>query len=281
MKNHWEKQQFVSIELDLRESVANSSLSSIETNLLSLYISEQFSLSFDVFYIFIVIIIKTWFWILIILQQLMMTWDYFSLYFHNCVEFSETRRLDVDQKYNDVKQDKKFVSDFATYFESLKTKMNITKSSKKNKLLYDLNDSIRKLIIFDVISSSIRQEILIKVVNVKRSSLYLSDRSTSIKNSFFEDRKRQKNKESIRNDSSMQLDKIKNDKIKKSDIDTSKRRSRACYNCEAMRHKQKDCFHSLKKTTTKINAIRKNKIKTFSRFIEVKSDSKNWEILSQ
>ena len=38
------------------ESVANSSLSSIEISLLSLYISEQFSLSFDVFYIYIVII---------------------------------------------------------------------------------------------------------------------------------------------------------------------------------------------------------------------------------
>ena len=213
-------------------------------------------------------------------EKLMMIWDYFSLYFHNCVESFETRRLDVDQKYNDVKQDKKFVNDFATYFESLKTKMNITKSSRRDKLLYDLNDSIRKLITFDVISSSIRQKVLIKVVNVERSSLYLFDRSTSIKNSFFEDRKRQKNRESIRNDFSVQLDKIKNDKIKKSDIDTSKRRSRACYNCDEMRHKQRDCLHSLKKTTTKINAIRKNKIKTLSRFIEVKSDSKNWENLS-
>ena len=98
---------------------------------------------------------------------------------------------------------------------------------------------------------------------------------------IFEDRKRQKNKESIKDDSSMQFDKIKNDKIKKSDIDTSKRRFRACYNCDEIKHKQRDCFHSLKKTTTKINAIRKNKIKTFSRFIEIKSDSKNWENLSQ
>ena len=49
------------------QCVANPSLSPIGTSLLSLYISEQFSLSFDVFYIYIVIIIKTWFWILIIL----------------------------------------------------------------------------------------------------------------------------------------------------------------------------------------------------------------------
>ena len=210
-----------------------------------------------------------------------MIWDYFSLYFHNCVEFFETRRFDVDQKYNDVKQNKKFVNDFATYFESLKTKMNITKNSKKNKLLYDLNDSIRKFIIFDVISSSIRQKVLIKVVNIEQSFFNFFDRSTSIKNSFFENRKRQKNKKSIRDDSSMQFDKIKNDKVKKNDIDTSKKRSRACYNCDEMRHKQRDCFHSLKKTTTKINTIRKNKIKTFSKFIEIKSDSKNWKNLSQ
>ena len=210
-----------------------------------------------------------------------MIWDYFSLYFHNCVEFFETRRFDVDQKYNDVKQNKKFVNDFATYFESLKTKMNITKNSKRNKLFYDLNDSIEKLIIFDVILSSIRQKVLIKIVNVERSSFYFFDRLTSIKNFFFENRKRQKNRESIKNDFSVQLDKIKNDKVKKSDINTSKRRFRACYNCETMRHKQRDCSHSLKKTTTKINAIRKNKIKTFSKFIEVKSDSKNWENLSQ
>ena len=123
-------------------------------------------------------------------EKLMMIWDYFSLYFHNCIEFFEIRRFDVDQKYNDVKQNKKFVNDFATYFESLKTKMNITKNSRRDKLFYDLNDSIRKFITFDVISSSIRQEILIKVVNVERSSFYLFDRSTSIKNSFFENRKR-------------------------------------------------------------------------------------------
>ena len=61
----------------------------------------------------------------------MMIWNYFSLYFHNCVEFFEIRRFDVDQKYNDVKQNKKFVNDFATYFESLKTKMNITKNKIK------------------------------------------------------------------------------------------------------------------------------------------------------
>ena len=51
-----------------------------------------------------------------------------------------------------------------------------------------------------------------------------------------------------------------------------KKKIRVCYNCDAIKHEQKNCFHSLKKTTTKINAIRKNKIKIFLKFIEIK----NW-----
>ena len=95
---------------------------------------------------------------------------------------------------------KKTINKFATYFKSLKTKLNIIENIKRNKFFYDLNNILRKIIIFDIISSTIRQKILIKIVNAKQLSFYqkFSKRFRFLQIFSFDDRERQKNKKSFK-----------------------------------------------------------------------------------
>ena len=216
-----------------------------------------------------------------------MFWKYFANYLHKQIENSKNRRLNVEQKYNDVKQEKRFVIDFVVFLEFLKLKMNVSENSKRDKLLFDLNDVIKNIIFLDTKTSITRQKILMKIINAERSILieFFLERFQEIRiNISFKNRERQNERSAFKNDASSSINKINESDAK---VTSKKRRKNVfdeskikCYNCDKLRHKFKDCSDSQKKKTDDVNAIRKNKSKFFSRIIEVdSSDSKNWESL--
>ena len=221
----------------------------------------------------------------------LMTWTYFQDYLHRQIENFKNRRFDVDQKHHDIKQKKRFVFEFVVYFESLKIELNIIDDTKRDKFLFDLNDNIKKIIMTNDILSTIRQNVLIKVINIERMSIFsiFFERFQKNRNaSFKNDRNNKNDRIQIKNDSSTQFDKFKENNIensfnKRCENVENKFKFNLCYNCDQIEHKTKKCFKSFKKNTTNVNAIRKNKIKIkiLSRIIEIDdNNSKNWKNLS-
>ena len=119
------------------------------------------------------------------------------------------------------------------------------------------------------ILSTIRYEMLIKIINIERIlifSIFFERFQRNRNASFKNDRNNKNDRIQIKNDSSTQFDKFKKNDVENSfekrceNID-DKFKFNLCYNCDQIEHKTKECFESTKKTRRMSTRCAKTKTK--------------------